>query len=106
MGKSSDSCSSKDLQGSYQYTLTGSYKAMLPGQVDRTISTQGSLDTGTNTSFQVDSDCSVRFLLPTPEPNSAPLNMRGYIVVGGKEILAFQTEPGAMVAARLTSGAP
>lgn len=28
---------------------------------------------------------------------------RGFLVSGGKEILAFQTDPGAMVAARLTS---
>jgi hypothetical protein len=30
--------------------------------------------------------------------------MRGFLVNGGKEILAFQTDPGAMVAARFTSG--
>jgi hypothetical protein len=31
------------------------------------------------------------------------MNMRGFLVSGGKEILAFQTDPGAMVSARLTS---
>jgi hypothetical protein len=31
------------------------------------------------------------------------MNMRGFLVNGGKEILAFQTDPGAMVSARLTS---
>jgi hypothetical protein len=31
------------------------------------------------------------------------MSMRGFLVNGGKEILAFQTDPGAMVAARFTS---
>jgi hypothetical protein len=31
------------------------------------------------------------------------MTMRGFLVEGGKEILAFQTDPGAMVAARLSS---
>jgi hypothetical protein len=31
------------------------------------------------------------------------MNMRGFLVNGGKEILAFQTDPGTMVAAHLTS---
>jgi len=35
----------------------------------------------------------------------SPINMRGFLVNGGKEILAFQIDPGAMVAARLTSDA-
>jgi hypothetical protein len=29
--------------------------------------------------------------------------MRGFLVSGGREILAFQTDPGAMVGARFTS---
>jgi len=28
------------------------------------------------------------------------MTMRGFLVTGGQEILAFQTDPGAMVAAR------
>jgi hypothetical protein len=31
------------------------------------------------------------------------MTMRGFLVNGGKEILAFQTDPGAMVAARFKS---
>jgi len=40
------------------------------------------------------------------EQDAEPLlmAMRGFLVDGGKEILAFQTDPGAMVAARFTSG--
>jgi hypothetical protein len=30
------------------------------------------------------------------------MTMRGFLVNGGKEILAFQTDPGAMVAARFS----
>jgi len=31
------------------------------------------------------------------------MTMRGFLVNGGKEILSFQTDPGAMVAARFRS---
>ena len=51
----------------------------------------------------------MRFVLILPaqdgqvaEP-SPIMNMRGFLVDGGKEILAFQTDPGAMVSARFTS---
>jgi hypothetical protein len=83
---------------------------MQPGEVGSTVSAKGTIDTLENGSFQVESDCSVRFLLTLPaqdgqaaQPSS--LTMRGFLVNGGKEILAFQTDPGAMVAARLSSDA-
>jgi hypothetical protein len=38
------------------------------------------------------------------EAEPSLMAMRGFLVNGGKEILAFQTDPGAMVAARFTSG--
>jgi hypothetical protein len=56
----------------------------------------------------VESDCSVRFGLTVPAQDgqvveSSLMTMRGFLVGGGQEILAFQTDPGAMVAARFTS---
>jgi hypothetical protein len=73
------------------------------------VSAKGAVDIARNGSFQVESDCSVSFGLTLPPPGGqevdqpSPMNMRGFLVNGGKEILAFQTDPGAMVSARFTS---
>ena len=79
---------------------------MLEGQAGRSVSGRGTLDTAENGSFQVESDCSVKFQLPMltqsgTSVQSSAMNLRGFLVNGGKEILAFQTDPGAMVAAHL-----
>jgi len=107
MQKTSDTCSAADLQKKYKFTISGSTTPMQPGEVAHSISTAGTLDVAENGSFQVDSDCSVHFVLtPPPGPSRMtmpPMTMRGFLVNGGKEILAFQTDPGAMVAARFKS---
>ena len=108
MQKTSDNCSAADLRKKYHFTVSGSTTPMLPGDVSRTVSAKGMLDTAENGSFQVDSDCAVRFqwTLPAQDgqvPEPLPMNMRGFLVNGGKEILAFQTDPGAMVAARFSA---
>lgn len=109
MQKTSDSCSAADLQKRYKFTVSGSTTPMQPGEVPQTISAEGTLDVAENGSFQVDSDCSVHFVLILPSGPSPmtipPMTMRGFLVNGGKEILAFQTDPGAMVAARFRSDA-
>lgn len=102
MLKTSDSCSSGDLQKKYRFTVSGSTTPMLPGQVPRSVSAEGTLDVAANGTFQVDGDCSVQFVLTLPQEPS-PMNLRGFLVNGGKEILAFQTDPGAMVPARFIS---
>jgi hypothetical protein len=81
---------------------------MLEGEVAHTVAAKGTLDIAENGSFEVGSDCSVRFewMLPAEDEQDAEpllMAMRGFLVDGGKEILAFQTDPGAMVAARFTS---
>jgi hypothetical protein len=101
MEKTPDSCTSTDLLRKYNFTVSGSTKAMLPGQTGHDVNARGALDTTRDGNFQVDSDCTVHFVLTLPsEPQ--PMTMRGFLVDGGKEILGFQTDPGAMVAARLT----
>jgi hypothetical protein len=110
MQRTSDACSSADLLKKYYFTVSGSTTPMLPGEVPHNVSAKGILDIAGNGSFQVDSDCSVRFVwtLPVQDGRTAepsPMAMRGFLVDGGKEILAFQTDPGAMVAARFTSDA-
>ena len=105
MQKTSDNCSAADLRKEYYFTVSGSTTPMLPGELSVTVSSKGSLDTIENGSFEVERDCSVRFdwALPAEDgqvDESLPMTMRGFLVNGGKEILAFQIDPGAMVAAR------
>jgi hypothetical protein len=99
MQKTSDSCSAADLQKKYKFAVSGGTTPMQPGGVPHTVSAEGTIDVAENGSFQVDSDCSVHFVWTLP-PGPSPMTMRGFLVNGGKEILAFQTDPGAMVAAR------
>lgn len=108
MKKIPAACSLADLRKSYSFTLSGSTTPMLPGQVPHAVSDNGTLDIARNGTFQVESDCAVTFNLTLPlhdgQPDPPPpINMRGFLVLGGQEILAFQTDPGAMVAARFTS---
>ena len=108
MQKTSETCSAADLRAKYHFTLSGSTTPMQPGDVTRVVSATGTLDTAENGSFKVEDDCSVRFRLTLPAQDGkaaerSTLAMRGFLVSGGREILAFQTDPGAMVAARFTS---
>ena len=108
MRKTSDTCSAADLRAKYSFTVSGSTTPMVPGDVARAISAKGMLDIAANGSFRVESDCSVRFRLTLPAQDGQPaegltMTMRGFLVNGGQEILAFQIDPGAMVAARFTS---
>ena len=108
MKKTSDTCSAGDLLKTYSFTVSGSTTAMQPADVPHSVSAKGTLDIAENGSFQIESDCSVRFALTIPAQDGriaepSLINMRGFLVDGGKEILAFQTDPGAVVAARLTA---
>jgi len=108
MKKTSDSCSAADLRKKYDFTVSGSTTPMQPGEVPLAVTAQGTLDTAGNGTFQVESDCSVEFEFTVPVHSGQavepfPMAMRGFLVNGGQEILAFQTDPGAMVAARFTS---
>ena len=106
MIRTPDSCASSDLRRTYSFTVSGSTTPMNPGEFARTVSGKGVIETARDGDFQVDSDCAVHFTLTLPsadgEPAPPPMAMRGFLVNGGKEILAFQPEPGAMVSARLT----
>lgn len=100
MIRTPDSCASSDLKRNYSFSVSGNTTPMNPGEVARNVSGKGVMDTSREGDFQVDNDCAVHFTLTLPE--SPPMTMRGFLVNGGKEILAFQTDPGAMVSARLT----
>lgn len=108
MRKISGACSAADLLKKYDFTVSGSVMPMLDGEVAHAVSAKGTVDIAENGSFEVDSDCSVVFEWTLPDQDGQateplPMAMRGFLVNGGKEILAFQTDPGAMVAARFTS---
>jgi hypothetical protein len=101
MIKTGDSCTSGDLRKKYDFTVSGNTVVMQPGQVAHNVNAKGSLDTTRDGNFQVDSDCAVHFTLSL-NPDTPVMNMRGFLVNGGQEILGFQTDPGAMVSAHLT----
>jgi hypothetical protein len=108
MKKTPGTCSAADLRKRYSFTVSGSTTPMQPGEVSHTVSGAGTLDTAENGSLKVESDCSVQFKLTLPDRDGqaadpTPRSMRGFLVNGGKEILAFQTDPGAMVSARFSS---
>ncbi len=108
MKKTSDACSEADLLARYAFSVSGSTVPMQAGEEAHTVSAKGKLDVAANGSFQVDSDCSVVFQLTLAAPGrsaDSTMNMRGFLVSGGKEILAFQTDAGVTVAGRLTAEA-
>jgi len=108
MVKTLEACTSANLQPDYSFTVTGNTTPMNEVDVARSVSASGTVNVAANGSFQVQSDCSVLFRLTVPSQSSQgseplPMNLRGFLVDDGKGILAFQTDPGAMVAARLHS---
>lgn len=105
MQKSPDQCTAANLQPRYRYSVSGRVIPMQPGGESRTVSAKGIFLAAENSNVQVDADCTVRFeLLPeSPNGDSQPMKMRGYLVNGGKAILSIETDPGAMVAGRFES---
>jgi hypothetical protein len=100
MQRTAANCSSTDLKRNYEYTVAGAMKAMNPGEEGRSVSARGMLDTSRGGDFKVDADCSVHFTLALPD---GATKMRGFLVNDGKEVLGFQTDPGAMVSVRLVA---
>ena len=101
--KISAACSGADLQKQYRFTLSGTAIPMREEGLSRTVSAKGTVAVSELGNVQVDSECIVQFDLLLPAANGrleGPLRMRGVLVDGGREILAVQTDPGAMVTAR------
>jgi len=105
MEKSPARCRTADLQPRYAYTVSGAVMPMLADGPSRTVSAKGILFVPDNPSVEVDDDCTVRFdlLLRAPDGSLIPMKMRGYLVNAAKEILAIETDPGAMVSGRFSS---
>jgi hypothetical protein len=103
--KAADRCSIEDLRKRYTYTVNGSTTPMFDGDAPGATSAAGTVDVARNGTFSVDSDCTVTFdlvVLGSGERLNS-LHMRGMLVSAGREILAIETDPGAMVAARFNA---
>lgn len=107
-------CSIGDLQGSYNFSITGGAIPMLAGDIAHKISYQGSLTADANGNLvvdgvnggsgtpggtaSVDPTCFVQIsLIPSP---GTSINLRGVLVAGGKEIMVIETDPGTTVNGR------
>ncbi len=83
-----------DAKGLIQADANAAFKLTLDG--DQSAATDATLS--------VDAQCivSIELTLPARDAGTgAPMALRGVLVDGGKEILAIQTDPGAMVSAAL-----
>jgi hypothetical protein len=115
-------CKVSDLQGKYAFTLSGSVVPMTDGGAAHTSSAKGAMEEDsshhfrvtlegktpytTDVAISVESDCTVdlEMTLPVEEDGSpTPVKLRGILVDGGKEVLAIQTDPGAIVSVRFTA---
>ena len=123
MVKTSAECKASDLRKEYAFTLSGSSIPMVPGGVSSTvIAAKGLIKRDENANFKlaledasaattdvtiaVDAECIVDIELALPAGDAsaaAPIKLRGILVDEGQEILAIQTDPGAMVSVTFTA---
>ena len=110
-------CKASDLQGKYAFTLSGNMIPMTEGGAAGTVAGEGVLEEDSHHHFQltlegkspyttevamsVESDCTVEMEFALQKDGTpTAVKLRGILVDAGKEILAIQTDPGAVVSAR------
>ncbi len=122
MAKTSAECKASDLRKEYAFTLSGSTTPMAPGETSSKVAAKGLIQAGENASFKlapgdisadpanvtitVDAGCIVEIDLTLPVTGAGagmPTIWRGVLVDEGREILAIETDPGAMVSATFTA---
>lgn len=122
MARTSAECKASDLQNHYAFALSGSTTPMLPGEVSSTIAAKGLIQADENGGFKlalsdnwaaptevtitVDAACTVDIGLTLPATGAGtglPMMLRGILIDDGKEILAIETNPGAMVSATFST---
>lgn len=125
LARISPECKSSDLQNEYAFTLSGTTVPMVPGGTASTIGAKGLIQAHENAGFKmsfgddptattdvtitVDSECIVEIELNLPSTGAGttiPTMLRGVLTAEGKEILAIETDPGAMVSATFTALSP
>lgn len=117
-----EECKAADLRKDYAFTLSGSIVPMIDGGASGTVAAKGVMagDASyhfhltvdgdspytTDVAVTVESDCMVELDTALPVEGGAtpaPIKLRGILVDAGKQILAIQTDPGAIVSARFTA---
>jgi hypothetical protein len=118
MARTPTQCKASDVRKQYQFTLSGATIPMLPGEAAGAVNAKGLIRADENSNFKltltgaaaaatavtfaVDAQCVVDMQIEIPAPDAAtvtPMTLRGVLVDDGKEILAIQTDAGAMVSA-------
>jgi hypothetical protein len=127
MARTPAECKPSDLRTQYAFTLSGASIPMLPGPASNTasntIDAKGLIKADANASFKLalegasaltrptlpsqsmpsaSSKSNSRFPLKTPSAIT-PVKLRGILIHEGREILAIETDPGAMVTAAFTA---
>ena len=115
----SDGCKAADLRQKYTFTLSGTVipvdavgtsgarKVSAKGVIEQDVNhhfhlkLEGESAQQTDVAISVESDCTLQqeVLLPA-EDGVTSIQLRGMLVDQGRQILAIQTDPGAMVSAR------
>jgi hypothetical protein len=122
MARTPAECKASDIRKQYAFTLSGTTIPMLPGEAAGTVEAaglikadengnfkltlKGSAGAATDVSIGVDAQCMVDMGLAVSAQDGAPvtpMKLRGVLMGDGAEILAIQTDPGAMVSAAFTS---
>ncbi|HEV3198180.1 MAG TPA: hypothetical protein VGZ73_09740 [Bryobacteraceae bacterium] len=116
MVRSADSCSAADFRGQYNFTMTGSATPLAGEGTKGSVSAKalvvadanGNLtvthgNSKTSGTYTVESDCLVQLEFGLADGDSVNLlKLRGTLVNGGKEVLAVQTDPEQVAAARFS----
>jgi hypothetical protein len=115
--RTAESCTAASLSKHYQFTISGSFVPMVPGDSPDEMKIDGVVEGDDKGAFRltrngpaqpavpvtiaVETDCivSVEFALPS----SPSVKLRGILVDDGKEILAIRTDPGWIASARFTA---
>lgn len=122
MARTSAECKASDLWNEYAFALSGSTIPMVPGGASSTVAAKGLIQADGNAGFKlalsdnlaamteatitVDAECIVDIELALPATGAGttiPMMLRGILIDQGKEILAIETDPGAMVSATFTA---
>jgi hypothetical protein len=120
MARTPAECKASDIRKQYAFTLSGASVPMLPGAASNSVSVdakglikadananfklalEGASAAATDVAIAVDTQCIVEIELSLPTQDAAtitPVKLRGVLIHEGKEILAIETDPGAMVTA-------
>lgn len=116
MARTSAGCAASDLRKEYAFALSGTSIPMAPGGASSKVAAKGVITADENANFKlaldgapavttdvtitVDAECiaDIDLVLPAKDGGATtPMKLRGILIDEGKEILAIQTDPGAMV---------